>query len=208
MYEWTEPHEDEYTKEQIEELRQAQKNAVDHGRILLSSYEHFWLPVLNDLPDVEYTGRQSYSTPYGTIEAAMDAPFHGALWLTPASDTDLPPALKSIKEWMPATAVVDMNARMVMIQVEEIEVTFTGINLSLNAHQLLGEVNRELVRVNAGLYVWSIEPVVETVLVDSERGRSGRCVAQVRFHVKPPIDLEIVFDGSRVRLIVQRIEEL
>jgi hypothetical protein len=70
--------------------------------------------------------------------------------------------LKSIKEWMPATAVVDMNARMVKIQVEEIEITFTSINLSLNAHQLLGEINQELVRANAAVYVWRIEPVVET----------------------------------------------
>ena len=28
MYEWTEPYEDEYIKERIEELRQAQKDAT------------------------------------------------------------------------------------------------------------------------------------------------------------------------------------
>ena len=49
---------------------------------------------------------------------------------------------------------------MVKIQVGEIEITFTSINVSLNAHELLREINRELVRAQAGAYVWRIEPVV------------------------------------------------
>ncbi|WKZ45856.1 MAG: hypothetical protein QY302_08685 [Anaerolineales bacterium] len=161
MYEWTEPYEDDYIKERIEELRQAQKNAARNGKILVAPYEQSWLPVLNDLPDVEYLGRQTHRAPYGTFELAADMPFHGALWFTPEPGTELPPALKNIKEWTPAGAVVDMNARAVKIRVEEIEVTFTGIDVSLNAHELLREINRELVRVNAGVYVWRIEPVDE-----------------------------------------------
>jgi hypothetical protein len=69
--------------------------------------------------------------------------------------------LKNIKEWMPASAVVDMNARMVNIQMNEIEITFTSINVGLNAHELLRDINQELVRINAGVYVYRIEPVVE-----------------------------------------------
>ncbi len=162
MYEWTQPYADDYIKERIEELRQAQENAARNGKILVAPYEQFWLPVLNDMPDVEYLGRQMHRAPYGTFEPAADMPFHGALWFTPQPGAELPPALKNIKEWMPAGAVVDMNARMVKIQVEEIEITFTSINVSLNAHELLREINRELVRVNAGVYVWRIEPVDET----------------------------------------------
>lgn len=161
MYEWTEPYEDDYIKERIEELRQAQKNAARNGKILVAPYEQFWLPVLNDMPDVEYLGRQTHRAPYGTFEPAADMPFHGALWFTPEPGAELPPALKNIKEWMPAGAVVDMNARTVKIRVEEIEISFTSINVSLNAHELLREINRELVRVNAGVYVWRIEPVNE-----------------------------------------------
>lgn len=161
MYEWTEPYEDEYIKERIEELRQAQRTATENGKVLVSSYEQFWLPVLNDMPDVEYVGRQIHRAPYGTFEPALDAPFHGALWFTPMPGVELPPALKNIKEWIPAGAVVDMNARTVKIQVEEIEITFTNINVSLNSHDLLGEINQELVRANAGVYIWRIEPVDE-----------------------------------------------
>ncbi len=161
MYEWTEPYEDDYIKERIEELRQAQKNAERNGKILVAPYEQFWLPVLNDLPDVEYLGRQTHRAPYGTFEPAADMPFHGALWFTPEPGAELPPALKNIKEWMPASAVVNINARTVKIRVEEIEITFTGIDVSLNAHELLREINRELVRVNAGVYVYRIEPVNE-----------------------------------------------
>jgi len=165
MYAWKEPYEDEYIQEGIDELRQAQKNAATNGRILLSSYEHFWLPVLDDLPDVEILGRNQHTAPYGKFEPAPDVPFHGALWFAPNPNAELPAALKNIKEWIPASAVVDMNARMVKIEVEEIEITFTAINLSLNAHQLLGEINQELVRVNAGVYVYRIEPVDEAAPV-------------------------------------------
>ena len=103
-----------------------------------------------------------HRAPYGTFEPAQDVPFHGALWFTPAKDVELPPSLKNIREWMAASAMLDLNARLVKIQVEEIEITFTSINVSLNAHQLLQEINRELVRANAGVYVWRIEPVEET----------------------------------------------
>jgi hypothetical protein len=161
MYEWNEPYEDETIKERIEELRLAQKEAAAQGKVLLSSYEQFWLPALNDLPDIEYLGRDRHRAPYGTFAPAPDVPFHGALWFTPAKDAELPPSLKNIKEWMPACAVVDMNARTVKIQVAEIEITFTSINVSLNAPELLRDVNRELVRGNAGVYVYRIEPVEE-----------------------------------------------
>lgn len=161
MYEWTEPYEDEYIKERIDELRQAQENAARIGKILVAPYEQFWLPVLNDMPDVEYHGRQMHRAPYGTFEPAADMPFHGALWFTPTPSADLPPALKNIEEWMPAGAVVDMNARTVKIQIKDIEITFTGLDVSQNAHELLREINRGLVRANAGVYVYRIEPLVQ-----------------------------------------------
>ena len=44
MNTWTEPYEDEYIKERIEELRSAQQEALQHGKVLVSSYEQFWLP--------------------------------------------------------------------------------------------------------------------------------------------------------------------
>ena len=39
MYEWTEAYEDEYLKEKIEQVIQAQKEALAQGRVLLSTYE-------------------------------------------------------------------------------------------------------------------------------------------------------------------------
>jgi hypothetical protein len=158
MYAWTEPHEDEYIKERIDELRNAQREAAENGKILVSPYDQFWLPALNNLPDVEYLGRDRYTAPYGKFEAAPGAPFHGALWFTPLAGAELPRELANISEWLPASAVVDMNARTVRIQVDEIEITFTSINVGLNAHELLRDINRELVLVNAGVYVYRIEP--------------------------------------------------
>lgn len=161
MHHWTEPYEDEYIKERIEELQQAQQAAKDHNCVLVSSYEQFWLPVLSDMPDVEYTGRQTHSAPYGTFEPAPGVPFHGALWFTSEKDAELPEPLKSVKEWIAAEAAVDLNARMVKIQAGELEITFTGIDISRNARQLLEDVNEQLVRTNAGVYIWKIQPISE-----------------------------------------------
>jgi hypothetical protein len=159
VYAWTQAYEDEYIKERIEELNTAQKEAAANGRILVSSYEQFWLPVLNELPDVEFLGRDRYTAPYGKFEAVPNVPFHGALWFEPLPGAELPPVLKNVKAWLPAGATVDMNARTVRIQVGEIEITFTAVNVGLSAHELLDDINRELVRVNAGVYVYRIEPV-------------------------------------------------
>ena len=96
MYDWTEPYEDEYVKEEIKELNKEQEAAKKHSKVLVSSYERFWLPVLNDLPDVEYRGGQIYHAPYGIFEPAPNCPFHGALWFIPEPGAELPAALKNV----------------------------------------------------------------------------------------------------------------
>ena len=132
--------------------------------MLLSTFEQLWLPVLNDLPDIEYIGQECHRAPYGTIEPMPNPTFHGALWLTPKVGVELPPSLTNPKDWHPASAALDLNGRLVRIQVQamETEITFTSINLNLKPHELLRELNRELVRANAGVYVWKVEPVNET----------------------------------------------
>ena len=42
-----------------------------------------------------------------------------------------------------------------------LQITFTAIDVGLNAHELLRDINQELVRVNAGVYVYRVEPVEE-----------------------------------------------
>ena len=186
MYAWIEPYEDEYIKERIEELRTAQREATANKKILVSSYEQFWLPALNDLPDVDYQGRDRYTAPYGKFEPVPNVPFHGALWFTPLPGAELPPALMNIKEWMPGCAVVDMNARMVNITVEEVEITFTSINVGLNAQELLRDINKELVRINAGVYVYRIEPVEEVSLVHHLYS-DGRIPALTNAHTRADV---------------------
>ena len=161
MYAWTEVYEDEYIKERIEELNQAQQTARQQGKLLVSSYEQFWLPNLNDLPEVEYVRSQLHRAPYGTFEPARDALFYGAVWFTPVTGAELPAALKKDQDWLAASASVDMNARTVKIQINDIEITFTGLNVSQGAHELLREVNQELVRARAGVYVYRLEPLVQ-----------------------------------------------
>ena len=125
MYEWTEPYEDEYIKERIEELRRAQKTAAENGRVLVSTYEQLWLPALNDLPDVEYLGRERHRAPYGTFEPAQDVPFHGALWFTPAKDVELPPSLYLLQKSYEFKIVERSD------QVETQSKAFTSVAISL-----------------------------------------------------------------------------
>lgn len=158
MDEWIEAYEDEYLKERIDLLNLEQEAAAQQGCLLVSTYEQFWLPVLNNLPEAEYVGRERYRAPYGEFAPCPHAPFHGALWFTPVPGADLPPALSRPQPWMPAEALVDMNSRAITIQASGIEITFTAVNVSLSARDLLQEVNRELVRARAGVYVWRIEP--------------------------------------------------
>ena len=186
MYAWIEPYEDEYIKERIEELGTAQREATANKKILVSSYEQFWLPALNDLPDVDYQGRDRYTAPYGKFEPVPNVPFHGALWFTPLPGAELPPALMNIKEWMPGCAVVDMNARMINIKVDEVEITFTSINVGLNAQELLRDINQELVRINAGVYVYRIEPVEEVSLVHHLYS-DGRIPALTNAHTRADV---------------------
>jgi hypothetical protein len=42
-----------------------------------------------------------------------------------------------------------------------VEITFTSVNVNLKPHELLREVNRELVRSGAGAYVWQITPLLD-----------------------------------------------
>lgn len=42
------------------------------------------------------------------------------------------------------------------------EITFTSINVSLNARELLDEINQELVRAKAGVYAWKVTPIHES----------------------------------------------
>lgn len=156
-------HEDEYIKERIEELRAAQQEALQHGRVLVSSYEQFWLPCLNTLPDVDYLD-DHYTAPYGTFNAALrERPFTERSGSLRSRAPELPHSLQNQREWSAGVGVVDLNARTVKIQSDEVEVTFTSINISQSAAELLREINRELVQINAGVYLYRIEPVPNTV---------------------------------------------
>ncbi len=159
MYEWTEPYEDTYLQERIEQVVNIQRELASKGQILVSTYEQLWLPVLGDLPDTTYQGQERYSAPYGNFGPLVSHPFHGALAFTPTPGAPLPDTLTGIQEWQPASAKLDLNARTVTIQVEDTAITFTAINVNLKPHELLRETNRGLVRARAGVYAWRIEPV-------------------------------------------------
>ena len=63
----------QYLKERIDLVMQAQMAATEKGKVLLSTFEQLWLPVLNDLPDIEYVGQECHHAPYGTIRACAQS---------------------------------------------------------------------------------------------------------------------------------------
>jgi len=128
-----------------------QRDLAAKGQVLVSTYEQLWLPVLGDLPDTTYHGQERYSAQYGSFGPLVNHPFHGALAFTPNPGVPLPDTLTSIQEWQAASARLDLNARVVTIQVEDTAITFTAINVNLKPHELLREINRGLVRARAGV---------------------------------------------------------
>ncbi len=161
MYEWTEPYVDTYLKERIEEVMNAQKNLADKGQVLCSTYEQLWLPAVGSLPGVTYQRQECYSAPYGSFAPPSVFCFHGALVFTPRAGAELPPELREVNAWQPAVAALDLGGRTAKIVAGEAEITFTGVNVQLKPHELLRELNRELVRSRAGVYLWKIEPILE-----------------------------------------------
>jgi hypothetical protein len=161
MYQWTEVYVDTYLKERIEEVIRAQKNLADKGQVLCSTYEQLWLPAVGGLPNVEYVGQERYRAPYGDFQPVASHPFHGALAFVPRIGADLPLELRNPGEWLPAAASLDLGGRMVKIEAGDRAITFTSVNVNLKPHELLREINRELVRVGSGVYVWKIEPILD-----------------------------------------------
>ena len=162
MYQWTDVYEDTYLKERIAEMMKAQKNLADKGQVLCSTYEQLWLPAVGSLPNVEYVGQERYRAPYGEFHPVPSHPFHGALAFAPKTGADLPAELCNPREWLPAAASLDLDGRMVKIEAGETAITFTGVNVNLKPHELLRDINRELVRAGSGVYVWRIEPILES----------------------------------------------
>ena len=161
MYEWTEVYVDTYLKERIEEVMKAQRGLAAKGQVLCSTYEQLWLPAIGNLPDVTYFGQERYHSPYGSCGPLITHPFHGALAFTPQPGAELPPELRQVIDWQPATACLDLGGRMVKIEAGGTEITFTSVNVHLKPNELLRDLNRELVRSGAGAYVWKIEPILE-----------------------------------------------
>ena len=166
MYQWTDVYVDTYLKERIDEVMKAQKNLADKGQVLCSTYEQLWLPAVGSLPDVSYIGQERYNAPYGSFGPLVSHPFHGALAFTPCKGgssspcAELPPELRSVIDWQGATAQLDLDGRMVKIEAGEVDITFTSVNVHAKPHELLRDINRELVRAKAGAYVWKIEPIL------------------------------------------------
>jgi hypothetical protein len=162
MYQWNEAYVDTYLKERIEEVMKAQNRLATKGQVLCSTYEQLWLPVVGSLPEVAYLGQERYHSPYGSFGPLMTPPFHGALAFTPQAGVNLPPELRQVIDWQPATASLDLSGRAVKIEAGGLEITFTSVNLQLKPHELLRDLNRELVRSGAGVYLWKIEPSLDT----------------------------------------------
>jgi hypothetical protein len=187
MYEWTEVYEDTYLKERVEDVMKVQKELAEKGQILCSTYEQLWLPVLNNLPEVSYLGQERYNAPYGSFGSLISHPFHGALAFTPKPGADLPPELRRVLDWQSVTATLDLGGRMAKVLLGETEITFTSVNVNLKPHELLRELNRELVRSGAGAYVWKIEPILDALDVVKHLYPEGNVPAMSNAHTRADV---------------------
>jgi hypothetical protein len=156
----SDPFEDSYAKEKAEALASAQRRAVERGGLLVSEYDHYWMPRLGDIcPDARYV-RSGYETDYGRFDYDIDlrqlGGLSGALLFQPKAGAEIPGALAALRQtWVPAVGYVDMNARTVTVRLPETEteITFSNVKVGLAPYLLLKEINAGLKASRAGAWV-------------------------------------------------------
>ena len=148
-------YEDKYLRDKVNRIIARQKE----GEIVIAAYKDG-----SGLPAKEDLGHELTRAPYPYVFAVGRAGFLkydselGVYLFTAKSNEKLPPVLANYRPLVLAEAILDVQDRRITIQCGETNATFTGVQPWKGLHEVLGELNEELARVNAGMVVWKITP--------------------------------------------------
>ena len=178
------PYEDKYLRDKVSRMIARQKE----GKIVIAAYrDGTGLPTREELGGI--LGRAAYPYDYsvgdfGFLKYENEI---GAYIFTAKPGAKLPEVLAQYKPLSLSKATLDVKKRQIKIQNGETLITLTGVEAWKGLHNVLGEINEELARVNAGVLIWKItpqaeassEPIQHLFLEAVPRLRNGQAMAHV-----------------------------
>ena len=146
-------YEDKYLREKVNRIIVKQRD----GKIIIAAYKDgSGLPAREDLG--AEVGRAAYPYDYtvGSFGFLTYDSELSAYIFTAKPDAKLPPVLAKYKKLALAEAELDTTTRVIQVRVGDTLITFTGAQSWKGLHEILREVNEELLRTHTGIVVWKI----------------------------------------------------
>lgn len=162
------PFVNEQIRNEITDIVAAQERATAMGGILVTEYEKYFLPRLEELEGVKRSSYRpnhnngllyDWDCKFGVVKALPDAPFGTAI-LVPFPGAQLTEGLKDAKAWALVQAELDYSTRTITIKNGETVTTFPSVDIGLAGWQLTRDINEQLQNQNVGMLVWKIMGVV------------------------------------------------
>ncbi|MEI7847135.1 MAG: hypothetical protein WCK35_15150 [Chloroflexota bacterium] len=147
--------EDKYLRERIVQIIARQKE----GQIVIASYKDgTGLPTREDLGAELTRAAFPYDYTVGKFGFLKYNAELSAYVFTPKPGEKLPQVLANYRPLTLAEAVLDLSKRVISIQVNQTQITFTGVQPWKGLYEVITEINTELARQNTGVVVWKITP--------------------------------------------------
>lgn len=169
MYELIDqPFENKSLKAEVEAITAAQERASNMGGVLIAEYKRHYIPVLDEIVGVKQSQYRSggnngllyeWACDFGTVQSLPGAPY-GTAVIVPFPDAKLPDVLRENYSRTLVEAVLDYSTRTITIKSGETVITFPTVNISLSAHEQLGEINELLEAQKAGLLAWKLSGTI------------------------------------------------
>ena len=162
-FNWENPVEDKFFKENMRKLYRAIADVEGTGSVLCSLTEYYHMPNLSAIDGVT-TSWSEASCLFGKFEREINAP--GRMFLfTPKEGAEIPVELqKNAEQWPIKEAVVHMDEGVIRIQDEDREIVLIDLDLGQSSWDLLRDINKEMIEQKAGVYVGDMKPLYDLTL--------------------------------------------
>lgn len=146
-------YEDKYLREKVNRIIVKQRG----GKIIIAAYKDgSGLPAREDLGAEVVRAAYPYDYTVGSFGFLKYDSELSAYIFTAKPDAKLPPVLAKYKKLALAEAELEAATRVIQVRVGDTLITFTGSQSWKGLHEILREVNEELLRTQAGIVVWKI----------------------------------------------------
>ena len=133
------PFMNEQMRSEIADIVAAHDRATEMGGILVTEYDKYFLPRLEELEGVKRSSYRpnhnngllyDWNCKFGVVKPLPGAPFGTAI-LVPFPGAQLPEKLKDVKAWALVQAELDYSTRTITIKNGETVITFPSVDVGL-----------------------------------------------------------------------------